>query len=88
VLLPHIRAIESRKVKLAGHAAHLGEKRNAWRVLLGRHKEKRLLGRPWHVHENDIKWILNRNRMGEHGLDSSDSQLGHVAGFGEESSEP
>ena len=32
-------------MKLAGHVAHLGEKRNACRVLVGRHEEKRLLGR-------------------------------------------
>jgi len=47
-------------MKLAGHVAHLGEKRNVCRVLVGRHQEKRLLGRPRFVHENDIKLILKK----------------------------
>ena len=37
-----------------------------------------------------VRLILNRscrNRMGEHGLDLSDSGLGQVAGYGEERSE-
>ena len=45
---------------MAGHVAHMGKKRNTCRVLDVRHKEKRLLGRPRHVHENDIKWILKK----------------------------
>jgi len=32
--------IKLRKMKLAGHKAHLEEKRNACRVLIGRHKKR------------------------------------------------
>jgi hypothetical protein len=47
-------------MKLAGNVACLGEKRNACRVLVGRHQEKKPLGRPRLVHENDIKCILEK----------------------------
>jgi hypothetical protein len=41
--LPNIiRRIMSRRMRWAGHVARMGEKRNAWRVLVG----KRPLGRP------------------------------------------
>jgi hypothetical protein len=37
-----IRTIKSRRVRWAGHVAHMGKKRNAYRILLG----KRALGGP------------------------------------------
>jgi hypothetical protein len=36
--------IESRRMRLAGHVAHLEEKRNAYNVLAGNPKRKNLLG--------------------------------------------
>jgi hypothetical protein len=38
---------------LAGHVAHIGEKRN--RVLLGKPDQNKLLGRPRHKWEDNIK---------------------------------
>jgi hypothetical protein len=41
---------------MAGHVAHLGEeKRNAVRVLVGKHEGKRLHGRPRLGAEDDVK---------------------------------
>jgi hypothetical protein len=41
-----IRIIKSRRMRLAGHVARIGEKRNAYRFLVGKPEGKRLLGRP------------------------------------------
>jgi hypothetical protein len=43
-----IWVIKSRKVKCVGHTAHMGERRGAYRVLVGKCKEKRPLGKPRH----------------------------------------
>jgi hypothetical protein len=40
-----IRTIESRRMRLAGHVAQVGEKRNAYRKLTGKPEGKRPLGR-------------------------------------------
>jgi hypothetical protein len=41
-----IRIIKSRRMRWVGHAARIGEKRNAYRILLGKPEGKRPLGRP------------------------------------------
>jgi hypothetical protein len=41
-----IRMIKSRRMGLAGLAARRGEKRNAYRLLVGKPEGKRPLGRP------------------------------------------
>jgi hypothetical protein len=41
-----IRMIKSRRMKLTGHVARMGAKRNAYRILVGKPEGKRLLGRP------------------------------------------
>jgi hypothetical protein len=41
-----IRMIKSRKMRWAGHVARMGEKRNVYRLLVGKSERKRLLGRP------------------------------------------
>jgi hypothetical protein len=43
-----IRMIKPRRMRLAGHVARMEKRRNAYRVLLGKPEEKRLLGRPRH----------------------------------------
>jgi hypothetical protein len=48
-----IRIIKSRRMKWAGHVARLGEKRNVYRLLVGKPEGKRPLGRPRR------KWIDN-----------------------------
>jgi hypothetical protein len=40
-----------REVGWVGHVAHMGEKRNAYIVLVRKHKGKRPLGKPRH------KWV-------------------------------
>ncbi|KAJ4444123.1 hypothetical protein ANN_05912 [Periplaneta americana] len=52
-----IRNIKSRRLRWAGHVARMGESRNAYRVLVGRPKGKRPLGRPRRRWE-DIKMDL------------------------------
>jgi hypothetical protein len=47
--LPYIvRVIKSRRMRGAGHVAHMGEGRGVYRVLIGRPKGKRPLERPRH----------------------------------------
>jgi hypothetical protein len=42
-------------LKWAGHVAHIGERRGAYRVLMGKPEGRRLLERPWHRWEDNIK---------------------------------
>jgi hypothetical protein len=72
-----IRIIKSRRLSWAGHVARMGEKRNAYRLLVGKPEGKRPLRRPrrrWvdnirmdlgEVGWGDVEWIglaKNRNR--------------------------
>jgi hypothetical protein len=72
-----IRIIKSRRMRLAGHVARIREKRNAYRLLVGKPEGKSLLGRTrsrWvdnirmdliEVGWGDVDWIglaLDRNR--------------------------
>jgi hypothetical protein len=50
-----IRQIKSRRMRLAGHVALVGEGRNFYGVLVGKPKGKRPLGRPRRRWENGIK---------------------------------
>jgi hypothetical protein len=50
-----IRMINSRIMRLAGHVVRMGEKRNAYRILVGKPEEKRPLGRPRRRLVNNIK---------------------------------
>jgi hypothetical protein len=43
-----ILVIKSRSTRWAGHMAHMGEIRGAYRVFVGRTEEKRPLGKPRH----------------------------------------
>jgi hypothetical protein len=45
--------IKSRRMRLAGHVARMGEKRNVYRILVGKPEGKRLLGRP------RCRWVDN-----------------------------
>ncbi|KAJ4450972.1 hypothetical protein ANN_02407 [Periplaneta americana] len=57
-----IRNIKSRRLRWAGHVARMGESRNAYRVLVGRPKGKRPLGRPRRRWEDNIKMYLRKVR--------------------------
>jgi hypothetical protein len=48
-----IRMIKSRRMRWAGHVARMGEKRNAYRILVGKLEGKRPLGRPRR------RWVYN-----------------------------
>jgi hypothetical protein len=58
-----IRIIKSRRMKWAGHVARIGEKRNVYRLLVGKPEGKRPLGRPRHrwdlleIGLNVVDWI-------------------------------
>jgi hypothetical protein len=41
-----IRIIKSRRMRWAGHVERMGEKKNAYRLLVGKPEGKRPLGRP------------------------------------------
>jgi hypothetical protein len=43
-----IRMIKSRRMRWTGHVASVGDKRNEYRILVGRQDGKRPLGRPRH----------------------------------------
>jgi hypothetical protein len=48
-----IRIMKSRKIRWAGYVARMGEKRNAYRLLVGKPEGKRPLGRP------RCRWVDN-----------------------------
>jgi hypothetical protein len=57
-----IRIIKSRRMRWEGHVARMGEKRNAYRLLVVKPEGKRPLGRPKH------RWVDNiRTDLGEVG---------------------
>jgi hypothetical protein len=62
-----IRIIKSRRMRWAGHVARMGEKRNSYRLLMGKPEEKRPLGRPRR------RWVDNiRMDLGEVGWGDMD----------------
>jgi hypothetical protein len=58
-----IRVIKSRRLRWVGHVAHMGEERGVYRVLFGRPKGKRPLGRHRHRWEDNIKLDLRERRI-------------------------
>jgi hypothetical protein len=68
-----IRIIKSRRMRWAGHVAQTGEKRNAYRLLVGKPEGKKPLGRPRHRWVDNIKMELLEAGLGLCGLDWSGS---------------
>jgi hypothetical protein len=59
-----VRAIKSRRMRKAGHVAHIWEGRGVYRALVGMPKGKRPLGRPRCRGEDNIKidlWEIGTN---------------------------
>ena len=57
--LPNIvQVVKSRIMRWAGHVARMGDGRGVHRVLVGKPEGKRLLGRPRHRWEDNIKMDL------------------------------
>jgi hypothetical protein len=62
-----IRIIKSRRMRWVGHVARMGEKRNMYRLLVGKPEGKRLLGRP------SCRWVDNiRTDLGKVGCGDVD----------------
>jgi hypothetical protein len=59
-----IRIIKSRKMRLAGHIARIGEMRNTYRILKGKPEGKRPLGKPRSGWEGNIKMDLGERIWG------------------------
>jgi hypothetical protein len=62
-----VRMSKSRRIRWAGHVARIGEKRNAYRILVGKPGGKRPLGRPGRRWMNNIKMDLRE--IGWYGMD-------------------
>jgi hypothetical protein len=50
-----IRVIKPRRLRLAGHIAHMGERRGAYRNLVGEPEGRRPIGKPRRRWEDNIK---------------------------------
>jgi hypothetical protein len=50
----------SRRMKSVGHVACMGERKSAYRILVGRPEGRTKLGRPRHRWENNIKVDLHK----------------------------
>jgi hypothetical protein len=54
----------SRRVRLAGHVARMGEKKNAHRILVGKPEGNRRLGKPTRRWVDNIKMIIREIEWG------------------------
>jgi hypothetical protein len=59
-----IRVIKSRTMRWGGCVARMGEKRGAYRILVGRPEEGQPLGRPRHRWEDNINMALEEVEWG------------------------
>jgi hypothetical protein len=62
-----IRMIKSSGMRWTGHAARMGEHRNAYRIFVGKPEEKRPVGRSRRRWVNNIK--MNLREIGWDGMD-------------------
>jgi hypothetical protein len=62
--LNNIREIKSRRMKWTEHVARMGERRGAYRILVGRPGERRPLERPRRRWEDNIKMDLQEEGWG------------------------
>jgi hypothetical protein len=59
-----IRMMKPRRMRWAGHVACMGEKMNAYRILVGNPVGKRLVEKPRRRWENNIKMNLRQDKTG------------------------
>jgi hypothetical protein len=71
-----IRIMKSRRIKWAGHVARMGEKKNAYRILVGKPEGKRPLGRRRRRWEDNIRMDLRE--IGWGGMDWIDLAQGRT----------
>jgi hypothetical protein len=62
--------IKSRRMRWTGHAARMGETRNAYRILVGKSEGKKPQGIPRRRWVDNIK--INFGQIGWHGMDWMD----------------
>jgi hypothetical protein len=55
-----IRIIKLRRMRWAGHVVRMGEKRNVYRLLVGKPEGKRPLGRPRRRWMITLRWTFQR----------------------------
>jgi len=60
-----IGVIESKIMKLAGHVARMGERRDTYMALVGNPEDKKPIGRPRYRWENNITMDLQEEGSGE-----------------------
>jgi hypothetical protein len=60
-----ITIIKSRRMRRVGHVARMGEKRNVYRLLMGKPDGKRPLGRPRHMWVDNIMTDLGEVVWGD-----------------------
>jgi hypothetical protein len=65
-----VQVIKSRRMRRVRHAAHIWGSRGVFRVLVGKPKDKRPLGRPRHRCEDNIQ--INLQKVGCGGIDLID----------------
>ena len=70
--LPNIRVMKPIRKRWAGHVAHMGEKKGAYGVLVGKPEGKRPISRPRHRWADNIKMDLQEVFRGQ-GMDLSGS---------------
>jgi len=79
--LPNIvRVVKSRRMRWAGHVAHVGEGRGVHRVLVGKPEGKRPLGRPRRRWEDNIKMDLREVRGGGEWMELAQDRIGTDGG--------
>jgi hypothetical protein len=61
--------IKSRRMRWTGHVARMGDKRNAYRILVEKPEGKRPLGKPRCRWVDNIIMDFREDRMGWYGLD-------------------
>jgi hypothetical protein len=59
--------MKTRRMGWSGHVARMGEKRNAYRMLVGKSEDKRPLGRPRRRSVDNIK--IDLREIGWDGMD-------------------
>jgi hypothetical protein len=68
-----VRVIKSRRMRLTGHVARMGERKGVYKVLVGKHERKRQLERPRRRWEDNIRMNLQEVGCWGNGLDRSGS---------------
>jgi len=59
-----VRVLKSRRMRWAGHVAHMGEERGVYRVLVGKQEGKRPLGGPRRRWVDNIRMDLQEVDVG------------------------